>query len=294
MDIANLRAFIAVVETGSFSAAAAQLFVSQPAVSKRIGALEATTGHKLFDRIHRRALLTPAGRTLLPTARTVLAELESCQSHLDSLNQTVAGHLHIATSHHIGLRRLPALLRRFIADHPAVDMNLQLMDSEDAVTRVADNTIELAVVTLPLVPPAGVVTEPVWVDQLRVVVALDHPLANVSQPQPEHLAAYTAILPARTTVTRHIADRILSDQSLRAAHVMETNYLETNKVLAAAGLGWTLVPESMVDEQLCTLDIPQLTASRTLGFVVHQHRTLGSAAEHFAALLRRSRSENTH
>ncbi|MEM7377537.1 MAG: LysR family transcriptional regulator [Pseudomonadota bacterium] len=285
MDIANLRAFIAVVESGSFSAAAAQLFITQPAVSKRIGALESAVGHALFDRIHRRALLTPAGRTLLPTARTVLAELASCQSHLDSLNQTVAGPLHIATSHHIGLHRLPGLLRQFTTAHPAVELNLQLMDSEDAVAQVVDNAIELAVVTLPLEPPAGVRVEPIWVDRLRVVVARDHPLAEVTRPRPTHLASHTAILPARGTVTRQIADRILASQPLNARHVMETNYLETNKVLAAAGLGWTLVPESMIDTQLHPLDLPQLSANRALGLVVRQKRTLGRAAEQFAAML---------
>ncbi|MEM6987521.1 MAG: LysR family transcriptional regulator [Pseudomonadota bacterium] len=285
MDIANLRAFIAVVETGSFSDAATQLFITQPAVSKRIGSLENALGHKLFARINRRALLTPAGQTLLPTARKVLADLASCRSHLDSLEHAVAGSLQLATSHHIGLRRLPPLLRQFTSDYPSVDLNLQLMDSEDAVALVVDNAIELAVVTLPLVTPPAILAKPIWVDELRVVVAKDHPLADEKHLQHAALAEHTAILPARGTVTRQIADRLLDTHALHATKVMETNYLETNKVLAEAGLGWTLVPQSMVDTQLKTLELPALNATRTLGVVLHQHRTLGPAAVHFAALL---------
>jgi len=286
MDIANLRAFIAVVERGSFSQAANDLFITQPAVSKRISALEQSLGHTVFDRISRRAVLTPAGETLLPSARRVLAELESCQSHLDSLDRKIAGSLQLATSHHIGLRRLPPLLRAFNAQYPQVDLRLHLMDSEDAVARVADNSLELAVVTLPPNPPSGVQVRPIWLDHLRFAVAPDHPLGQIAQPATQQLAEHTAILPTRGTVTRRVADAVLTAFDLSLPKVMETNYLETNKVLAAAGLGWTLIPESMLDDSLVALDLPDIGATRELGLVLHSQRTLGRAAECFVEMLK--------
>ncbi len=285
MDISNLRAFLAVVDTGSFSTAANTLFITQPAVSKRISSLEHSLGHALFDRIGRRTLLTPAGETLLPSARRVLTELESCQSHLDSLNHTVAGGLQLATSHHVGLRRLPPVLRAFNAQYPDVDLQLELMDSEEAVSRVADNSLELAVVTLPTNPPDGVLLRHIWRDRLVTVVAQDHPLSEQAHVSAADLVRHTAILPARNTVTREIADALIADERGSPPKVMETNYLETNKVLAAAGLGWTLIPESMVDDSVLALPMLDADAYRTLGLVTHRQRTIGRAAECFAEML---------
>ena len=91
MDIAALRAFIAVAETGSFSVAAEHLFVTQPAISKRIAALEGELEAKLFDRIGRTVTLTEAGRALLPRAQNILVELEDSVRVISNLSGEVHG-----------------------------------------------------------------------------------------------------------------------------------------------------------------------------------------------------------
>ena len=111
MDIQNLSAFVAVAESGSFSAAATQLHITQPAVSKRISLLERELNSPLFDRTGRRARLTQAGDRLLVHARTILHQINLAQQEIRDLSATVSGSLHIATSHHIGLHRLPPVLR---------------------------------------------------------------------------------------------------------------------------------------------------------------------------------------
>lgn len=111
MDLANLNAFIAIAETGSFSEAGERLHLTQPAVSKRIAGLEQQLGVRLFDRLGREIGLTQAGRALLPRAYQILNVLDDTRRALTNLSGEVSGRLTLATSHHIGLHRLPALLR---------------------------------------------------------------------------------------------------------------------------------------------------------------------------------------
>ncbi|MDQ2694277.1 MAG: LysR family transcriptional regulator, partial [Pseudomonadota bacterium] len=149
MDIANLHAFVVVAQTASFSLTAERLHLTQPAVSKRISALESEWEVRLFDRLGRKVLLTEAGRTLLPRARRILAELEDGRRALANLSGQVAGTLTLATSHHIGLHRLPPVLRAFAARHPQVRMDMRFLDSEEGCAAVARGAVEVAIVTLP-------------------------------------------------------------------------------------------------------------------------------------------------
>ena len=117
MDLANLNAFIAIAEAGSFSEAGERLHLTQPAVSKRIAGLEQQLNVRLFDRIGREVSLTEAGRALLPRAYQILNVLDDTRRALTNLNGEISSRLTLATSHHIGLHRLPPLLRAFTRAH---------------------------------------------------------------------------------------------------------------------------------------------------------------------------------
>ena len=123
---------MAVADQGSFSLAAETLHLTQSAVSRRVASLERRLAVPVFDRVGRRVTLTEAGRTLLPRARRILADLEDTRTVLRDLSGRVAGPLALATSHHIGLRRLPPVLRQFSRAHPEVELDLQFLDSEAA------------------------------------------------------------------------------------------------------------------------------------------------------------------
>src|SRR5690625_1031991 len=107
LDTQSLQAFLAVAESDSFSRAAEQLHLTQPAVSKRIATLETQIGARLFDRIGRRVTLTEAGQILLPRARQILIMVDDSRRALTNLEGQIAGSLTLATSHHVGLHRLP-------------------------------------------------------------------------------------------------------------------------------------------------------------------------------------------
>ena len=285
MDWASLTAFVAVAEHGGFSAAAGQLHLTQPAISKRIALLEASLDARLFDRLGRQVLLTEAGRLLLPRAKQMLAEAEAARRAIDDLDQDIGGRLSLATSHHIGLHRLPPLLRRFSALHPRVALDLGFMDSEQAYARVLHGSAELALTTLgPTQAPLR--STPIWNDPLHVVVAPDHPLATRAKVGLADLAAHPAVLPDTVTFTHRIVANAFARRGLSLQLRMTTNYLETIKMLAAVGLAWTVLPRTMVDAQVRVLPVTGVKLSRQLGCTVHGGRTLSRAAQAFIELLK--------
>ena len=305
MDLATLNAFIAVAESGSFSLAGERLHLTQPAVSKRIFALEQQLEVRLFDRLGREVGLTEAGRALLPRAYRILGELEDTRRALANLNGEVSGRLTLATSHHIGLHRLPPVLREFTRRYPAVSLDIRFLDSEVAYEDVLQGRAELAVITL--APEAGTPgarmpgartpgartpdtlaplrAVPVWEDPLDFVVAPEHPLARNGALTLADVAAHPAVFPGAHTFTHRIVHRLFEAAGLTPQVAMSTNYLETIKMLVSIGLAWSLLPRTMLDDQVVRLTLPGPQLTRRLGYVLHTERTLSNAARAFMALL---------
>ena len=278
MDTVNLQTFIAAAELASFSLAAEQLYLTQPAVSKRVATLEEALGARLFDRIGRRVSLTEAGRELLPRAKAILRDIDDSRRMISNLTGTVAGQLSIGTSHHIGLHRLPPVLRQFSKTYPDVALDLQFMDSEAACRAVQTGELELGIVTLPLEPLADLQSELIWPDPLDIVVSHEHPLAAKATLNFQTLAEHPAILPASGTYTRQLLERSVAKAGGKLTAAMTTNYLETIKMMVGVGLGWSVLPRSMLDEELVALKIRGMKLTRQLGIVRHQARTLSNAA----------------
>ena len=289
MDISALQAFIAVAESGSFSRAGERIFLTQPAISKRIAALEQDIGARLFDRVGRKIHLTPAGEALLLRTRAVLSELEDIKRDITNLSGTIAGELSVATSHHIGLHRLPGPLKRFHETYTQVRLNLHFMDSEKACNAVATGELELAVVTLPPSADPPLRVEKIWADPLDIVVSRSHPLAQVKRVQPEMLLDYPAILPGPGTYTREIILNALGPLRDRIQVGMATNYLEVLKMLAAIGLGWSALPRTMIDEGLKVVQIEKREIRRELGIVTHERRTLSNAGQAMIRIIREAK-----
>jgi DNA-binding transcriptional LysR family regulator len=287
MDFAALQAFLAVAETGSFSRGAERIYLTQPAISKRIAALEKTVDARLFDRIGRRVQLTEAGRALLERSRAILNDLEDAKRSLANLSGEIRGALSLATSHHIGLHRIPRTLKRFHARYPDVRLDLRFMDSEQACHAVVGGELELAVVTLPPTPIAQLRCEHVWHDPLDVVVAPSHPLAAQRAIPVRTLLQYPAILPGPGTYTREIILKSLGTARGKVDVDMTTNYLEVLKMLVSIGLGWTALPRTMIDDDLKVVQIKNMKRiQRELGIVTHAKRTLSNAGDAMVRMIR--------
>lgn len=289
MDIAALQTFLAVAEAGSFSRAAERIYLTQPAISKRIAALEKQLGARLFDRIGRNIRLTEVGEALLVRARAVLKELEDVKRGITNLSGAIAGELLVATSHHIGLHRLPGPLKQFHQSYPQVRLTLQFMDSEQACAAVDRGDLELAVVTLPPTVVRPLRAEKIWDDPLDIVVSHEHPLAQAPQVKPVMLLDYPAILPGYGTYTREIILNAFGTLRSRIQIGMATNYLEVLKMLTAIGLGWSALPRTMIDAGLKVVQIEERSIKRELGIVTHEKRTLSNAGRAMIGIIRESR-----
>jgi DNA-binding transcriptional LysR family regulator len=288
MDIQNIRAFLMVVETRSFSRAAEKLFITQPAISKRISTLEFTLDCKLFDRLGKNIQLTQAGEALIPGYQRILAEINESERIISTLRTEVSGHLKFGTSHHIGLHRLPPVLRRYTKQYPDVELDIQFMDSEQAAALILKGNIELALITLPDSIEKPLTTIPVWSDPMKCVVAKDHVLAKQNTVTKKQLSNHGVLIQSHSTHTRDIIDNALKlDSSIKV--IMESNYLETIKAMIQNGLGWGVLPESMIDDSLHTLKIKGVKMERHLGILLHASRTLSSPANALLETLKNSK-----
>ena len=283
MHLDELESFIQVARLRSFSVAAQQLHISQPAMSKRIQSLESHLGVSLFDRLGKRVRLTPAGELLVGKANAILDLSRDMERDVGNLAQTVNGRLSMATSHHIGLHRLSPVLQRFTQQYPEVELDIQFEDSEVAHKLVRAGDIELAVVTL---NPAGEQEQPdletktIWQDPLCFVNA--KPLPGVTSLG--QLASLPCILPGPNTFTGRIVTERFASEGLVLNPALSTNYLETISMLVRVGVGWSVLPQTMTSElQHLTPQCAPIT--RTLGCVTHSKRTLSNSASTFLQVL---------
>lgn len=293
MDTQSLQAFLAVAQTQSFSRAAEQLHLTQPAVSKRIATLEELLGTRLFDRIGRKITLTEAGNLLLPRAQRILFTVDDSRRALANLSGQVGGKLTLATSHHIGLHRLPPLLKLYTQRHPEVALDLHFLDSELAYQGVVDGTLEMAIVTLAPHPVEKLQVVELWRDRLCFVCAKDHPLAQRSRTQATlslaELCEVNCVMPGAKTFTHTLIGQRFQAAGLTLPVSMSTNYLETLKMMCSVGLGWSLLPESMLDSELVELPVDTAPIHRPLGYLVHHNRTLSNAARRMIEALENAR-----
>lgn len=287
MDTQHLQAFVAVAETGSFSAAGQRLHLTQPAVSKRIATLEHQLDSPLFDRVGRQISLTHAGLSLLPNAKRILQEVADAERAITDLRGEVRGRLSIATSHHIGLHRLPPTLRHFTERYPEVKLDLHFLDSEQAYEEVLQGRFDLGIVTLAPEADPRMTEEVIWRDHLYFTVAHNHPLADHDSVTLEDLSPWQAILPDANTYTTRLIQALFDERGLDLSVGMVTNHLDTLKMMVSIGLGWGVLPQTLLgDGQVQVLNTEQPMITRNLGAIHHRQRSLNNAARVFLQLLK--------
>lgn len=286
MDTQTLRAFLTVAECQSFTEAAELLHLTQPAISKRLSNLEQQLEHRLFDRIGRKVSLTEAGEALLPQARAILLAMANAERSIRDLDGSVGGKLSMGISHHIGLHRLPPVLRYFTRTYPEVRLDIDFMDSEQAHDMILHGELDLAVITLSPEQEPNLESFSVWEDPLTVATALDHPLASRRTVTLRELQQHTAIPPGLNTYTGQIIKRLFDEAGLKMDIAMSTNYMETIKVMVSIGLGWSILPATLIDDSVKALSLKENHLSRTLGCVHHRNRSLSNAAKAFIKVLK--------
>ncbi|MFC6051354.1 LysR family transcriptional regulator [Acinetobacter sp. Ac_877] len=285
MNLAAFEAFVKVMETGSISQAAEHLFITQPAVTKRIHSLEDYFGVKLFESAGRGVQATHAAHSLLPKVKSWLNELGDIHHTLSHEQDQVQGKLKIGTSHHIGLHHLPNHLKQYAQNFPQVKLDVHFVDSEQAHEQVLAGDLELAFLTLPPQGDERLSYVTIWNDPLVFVATPFHPLAEQENLKLEDLIQYPSLLPAAQTYTSQITLAEFEKQGLKPKITMSNNPLESIRMLASIGLGWSVLPQTLVNHDLKQLDI-KLEMNRQLGMVWHPGRTQSKAVQKLIEMMK--------
>src|SRR2546430_7803357 len=177
IELHQLRYFVAVAEQRHFTKAARGLRVAQPSVSRAIRVVEEELGTPLFHRMTGNVALTPAGETLLPWARRVLADIDGATGEVRELADLRRGRLAVGATPSLTITLLPPALAKFHSAYPGIDLVLQEAGSRDLVRELEQGALDVALVIMPLRHEA-LETAPLLREELVVAVAPDHALAS--------------------------------------------------------------------------------------------------------------------
>ena len=275
LNLDQLGAFAAVVELGSFSAAAERLQVTQPAVSLQVRQLEKRLGTLLVERVGRRARPTAAGAALLPHVAliddAVAAALDAIGAHAEG----AAGRVRLGTGATACIFLLPPVLRELRRRFPELELTVTTGNTAEIVKAVDDNTIDLALVTLPAAGRALLVT-PV-IDDAFVAVA-PRGTALPARVSAAALAKQPLLLFEPGGNTRRITDAWFARSGVALKPAMSLGSVEAIKELVAAGLGWAVLPQMAVRKEQArgSLAVAPLAPKlkRTLALVVRRDKRL--------------------
>ncbi|WP_326943531.1 LysR family transcriptional regulator [Amycolatopsis sp. NBC_01307] len=246
-SLRQLEYLVTVVDTGSFTRAAEQLHVTQPALSHQMRALEQGLGGPLLERLPRAVRLTPMGRAMLPHARAALADAERARCAARLASGTTAGELQVATVYSVSLGVLPPALRVWRRDRPDVDVRLiEFRHADELRDAMAAGEADVALGPVPSDWPGPV--RPLGVEEFVVVLPAD----GASEDDPAGvvdlatLAGCAWVHYAPGNGLAELVDAACAAAGFRPRAAVRTEQTAAAPILAAAGLGPALVPANLL------------------------------------------------
>lgn len=288
VSIRQLQVFESVARHLNHSRAAAELYLSQPAVSMQIKQTESAVGLPLFEQAGKKLHLTAAGNELLHYARAMLQLMQEMESVFDEMKGLERGRLNIAavsTANYF----MPQLLAKFIQAHPKLQVSLSVANRDAVLKQVEENVADLAIMGQ---PPQGadMRAEAFMENPLVVIAAPTHPLANASKIQPKQLTKETFLLRELGSGTRGVAERFFSSHKLALPEHMEMDTNEAIKQSVQAGIGIGIISRHAIELELETrrlvvLDVDHFPILRHWYIVQRKDKRPSVAAHEFERFL---------
>ena len=288
VTLRQLKVFESVARHLSFSRAAEELHLTQPAVSMQVKQLEEQAGLPLTEMIGKKVFLTAAGEEVARHARRIAQQLREANEALDAMKGVRGGRLSIgviSTAKYFA----PRLLAEFCRRKPGIEIDLRVHNRETIVRMLADNEIDLAIMGQP--PQDFSTVADAFADHPLVIVAApDHPFAQRKQITPTELAGETFVIREPGSGTRATMERFFADVGVAPRHVMEVVGNETIKQAVMAGLGLALISAHSVSLECEVGRLVKLPVTGTpivrRWFVVHRaEKALLPVAETFREFL---------
>ena len=284
MEIHQLRYFLSIAQTGSFTRAADLCHVSQPSLSAQVAKLEAELGGPLFDRGRHGARLTERGELFRARAAEALHQLETGRREVEELSGLTRGSVALGCLPTTGAYLLPQLLRSFLDAHPAVHVSLKEASSPELGRALREFEIDLAIIDEAGLG-TGIRAEPLFREPLVLAVPPAHRLARKRAVPLSDLAGEPFILMKSGHGYRRIVTEALRAAGVAPLVVYESDEIETVQRLVEAGLGISIVPRMVCKERgPAYVDIAKPTPSRTLLLARRETGALSAAAEEMRAV----------
>ncbi|HKZ78106.1 MAG TPA: LysR family transcriptional regulator [Pyrinomonadaceae bacterium] len=250
MEIRQLRAFVAIADTGTFTAGAARVHVTQAAISMQIRQLENEVGAKLFVRAPRRVILTEAGEHLLQRARQILREHEAALEEIAELTGAERGRLRIGSASAMVLTEaLPKILKELRKQHVKAEIVVVSGTSKALVEQILAGELDIAFVSLP-VEAGAIETERLGSDSLVAIASPRHRLAAQRTVSPYALAGEKLILGERGGNTRRLLDQFFNQAGVALNVSMELSRQAAIKRMVEEDMGVGIVPLDSVREEV--------------------------------------------
>lgn len=244
MEIRQLKAFLAIAEARTFTAAAHRIHYTQAALSMQIKQLEKEVGIPLFVRMPRRVVLTEAGEKLIERAHLILREHDAALAELSELAGSEHGRIRLGSaSVSVSADSLPTILKKLRRGHPHVEVTVTSGTSEELVRKILAGELDMAFVSLP-VQARNIETEMLSQDQLVAIASPRHPLAKQKVISAFALAGEKLILGERGGNTRRLIDEFFAEAGLRPTVAMEFSRQQAIRNMVAADMGVGIVPLS--------------------------------------------------
>jgi len=292
MELRHLEYFLGVAEELNFTRAARRLHVVQSGVSAAVRALERELGAPLFERTSKQVALTAAGEALLPEARATLAAAQSARDAVGQVAGGLRGTVRVGTMTSIALVDLPGLFGRFHADHPRVGIRLSASIGGTAglVQGLVDGELDVAFVSLPGRPPAGLTVRSLATVPLTAVLPAGHPAGSGSAVDLADLVGEPFIDSPVGFGNRLVVDRAFAAAGLERFVVIEVTDITMTADYVRQGLGVAIMPSFAVaadDPGVCVRPVADGPLEWSLGVAYSSVRRPGAALTALLALIGR-------
>lgn len=290
MTFSQLRTFEAVARLNSFSRAADELFLTQPAVSAQVVALENALKLKLFDRVGKTFTITESGKVVLRCAEDLHGRVQQMQTELDELSKLHRGSLRIGASHVVGMYLFPEILSRFREQYPLVELVVRVQSSRQVIDMLLRGELDIGVIAEGnAVSDDRIAVKPIMDDELIVIAPPQHQIAEAGSITPSDLSHMPFVFPARDSASgESILDQVhAAGVSLHS--VLEFGNVGAVKKAVEAGMGISIVSRFAVmrelqDGRLQSVEVQGLKFKRHVSLCWHNNRPfskLTTAFVHF-------------
>ena len=288
LSLRQLEVIVEVAEAGSFRAAARQLDISQPALSRTLRLAEQALGARLFDRDTRRVTITPAGQELLHIARRVLGDFDSALSELGHFMQGYSGQVSVAALPSMNVALLPSAIAEFRQQHPHVEFRLQELAADALLAAVEEGRADFGLCAKPA-PDQRLRYQPLQDDPMMLVCREDDPLAARANAPWSILAERPCLSVQSGSSIRQIVDGVFVRKRLAVRAAIEAPSVAACCALVKEGLGIAALPRlslGLADMRgLAAIALVQPAAYRSVGIVTRIGRTLAPASLAFIKVL---------